>query len=229
MQIVRVSDLATPLHRILIYGDSGAGKTTAAARAPNPIVLLTEVNGVESIRAVAPNAGLVLATGPSALQTVKEFVDAALAGKFPDGSTLVVDSLLEIQRHIQDAILRRSGRRGNEEAMTIAEWGTLAKKMADFLRALRSVPYPVICTTLATWEKNEVTGEMLVRPSFLGKKTGEEMPQWFSAVGYLRREPNPEGGPPKRYVVFDGPSSIVCKPAPSYNPVMPPDASAWLS
>lgn len=219
MNIQRAADMGgADVHvKGLLWGDSGAGKTYAAVTAPAPLVLLTEQNGVPSVRASNPDALIALCAN---IDEVHEVMRMAQAGRLPEGRrTLVVDSLTEVQRLYRDRIARGSSR------FTLEQWGQLAGDMRGFMRGLRTIPYHVIATALASWEVDDA-GERHGYPAFDGKKTAAEIPQFFSFVGLVRRRETEAGV--ERLITLEGPSRIVVKPCAPLTGTVPADVGVIL-
>ena len=63
--------------KILIYGDSGSGKTYGCSRSNNTIVLLCEKNGMVSVKNANPNALVVACTN---ISEVRAFMHEAMNG-----------------------------------------------------------------------------------------------------------------------------------------------------
>ncbi len=201
--------------KLLLYGDSGAGKTWMASAADKCAILLTERNGEHSIRMSNPDALYVYVTSP---EQVREFFRAALEGELAEQGikTLVVDGLTEIQRMFKDEI---EAERGDGE-FSVRDWGTLHEKVRGVLRMLRDLPYHVVCTALAqTYDGDEIH---YVKPQFQGKTFPDEVMQYFNAVGYVfKRGASARGrrGAAKKdaeatvehAVMFDGPARIKSK------------------
>jgi hypothetical protein len=191
-------------YKILVYGHSGAGKTWLASSAPNPIVLLTEQNGVQSVRMSNPDARFAYTSN---IQDVRDLLKAAqsraLGTDADPVDTIVIDGLTEIQRLFKDEMLRE---RGGEE-FSIPMWGELTEKMRRLLRLLRDLPYHVVCTALA---ETEMEGETRhVFPAFQGRKLYDEVMQYFNAVGYCYKQPKGDGI--EHVAMFDGPSRFAAK------------------
>ena len=120
-QTLRETGVQGLLMKLLLFGDSGAGKTHTSVTAPKPCVLLTEPNGLLSIQASNPDAYVIdvmriAAEGESKpMDVVRLFFRAAMDGtlKAETGAeTVVIDSLTELQRMLRDEILDQKKRRG---------------------------------------------------------------------------------------------------------------------
>lgn len=196
----------------LIFGFSGTGKTWLAAMSPKPLIILTERNGITSIGHANPDATIAEVSSADelfeiVLQAKNGYVEYNKQKIYFD--TLVVDSLTECQRLIRDRILQRNKR----EEMILKDWNTLANHMERFVRALRDLPVHVICTALCEKYHEDSSGKIHVQPMFDGKKTGQQISQYFNFVGYYFRKEAQKDGLYVRSLMFDGPSNYACKSA----------------
>lgn len=229
MTFNRAGDVnADALHILfLLYGDPGAGKTHAACQAPRPLVVLTERNGMTTIRRSNPDALVVEVTDVSQL---REIVIMATKGELPDGRrSLVIDSLTEVQRLFRDEIMASKG--GASPTFSLQDWGVLAEKMRRLMRSLRDVPYHVVATCLAEAKQND-DGVRFVRPQFEGQKTSSEIAQYFNGVAFLykkasRGEDGDQGV--QHLAMFDGPSRYTTKPCHPIAGLIEPDVAGWFA
>lgn len=236
---VRVGQMSSSqlLIKILVFGDSGAGKTRLASTAPNVCYLLTEPNGMATIRVANPNAVVVQADDANGgLDTVREFLRAARSGELKRQTgceTIAIDSLLELQRMLRDEIMR-SKRGGTQGArFTLQDWGILNDKMRSLVRAFRDLPFHVIGITHASAQTNESGDQRWVAPMFQGKALPAEIAGYFSCVGYVYRQV--ERGEDKtqmkvhQRVMFQGPETMMIKTLPGLEPIEEPDVKRWIA
>ena len=225
--------------RVLLHGDSGAGKTTAASTAPKPCFLLTEPNGLLSIRAANPDAIVidVVSTANkqevSPMQVVREFFVAALDGTIAatGAKTIVIDSLTELQRMLRDEIsaTKRAGPNG-EIRWTLEDWSTLTDRMRKLVRAIRDLPFHVVAICLSDTEVDD-SGARWVVPSFQGKKLPNEVAGYFNVVGYVfRRAESQEDGTSllTHRVLLRGASNYLTKSLPALKSVEEPNLQSWV-
>lgn len=213
-------------YKILIYGNSGAGKTWMAASAPRPLVLLTEQNGEQSTRLSNPDARYVVV---STIAEVREIVALAMHGELgtPEDpvESLVIDGLTEVQRLFKDEMIANPTPGGPVLEMSIPMWGELTEKMRRLLRTLRALDMHVVCTALA---ESEMEGEKRhIFPAFQGKKLYDEVMQYFNAVGFVEKVVDPKGGI-QNVANFDTVSRIAAKNCHPIRGVRPGPVSAWL-
>ena len=231
----RVGDVGSnALHlKVLIYGDSGVGKTWTASTAPRPVYLLTEPNGLPTIRASNPDAVVIQADeGHGGMETVRAFLRAAKDGTLAretGGETVVLDSLNELQRMIRDEIMGRKS--GHADAVfTLQDWGVLTDKMRAMVRAFRDLPFHVVGITHADAQQED-SGPRHLLPMFMGRSLPNEIAGYFSVVGYQYRKQSKteDGVQTTRHVMLQGPPTVVSKGLPGLDPVEVPNITEWLN
>jgi len=214
--------------KALIMGESGAGKTYCSVTAPNPVIMLTERNGMQSVKQSNPDA---LVAYCSTANECRDFLLAAMNGDLPDHvETIVIDGITEVQQIMIDDILANKG--GGDRKMSLPDWGVLGDRMRRFLRCLRDLPYHVVATTLVNHELNDATGEMRVFPLVQSKKLPSMMAANFNVVGLLfKREV--EGVDDKKTVVrkimVEGPSRFMVKPCTPIGGILDADLGEWVN
>jgi len=199
--------------KTLIYGPSGAGKTFLSASAPDPIFLLTERQAIPSIAASNPDAKVVYIETADELR--KCVTEAMRKGTIEGATftTIVLDSLSEAQRMLRDEIESNPKRKEGSEGLTRQEWGILADKTRALVRALRNLPFNVVCTALME-DKTDDQDVRRIAPLFQGQKTGHEIPQWFTIIGALTRSvtKDEDGGKlVARRLILDSSANVLSK------------------
>lgn len=221
------SSLTDAAFKILLYGKPGAGKTYAASRSHKPVFLLTEANGIQSIRTGNPNAAVFYANDADKLRA---FMRAAMSGELRRAGyeTIVVDSLTEVQRILQDEILR--SKPNKDEGMSLPDWGMLTERMRGFFRSLRDLDMDVVATALDDETVEEASGEIHVRPSFTGRKMGSDAAQYFNVVGYVYKNERKDGDKRtiEHRILLDGPKKYLTKSCHPLAGTQDTDIAAWL-
>lgn len=216
----RASDAyhATPYLKVLVYGDSGSGKTTWAVRSPRPLVLLTEPQGKASIAAAAPDARLLevgdlehaLQVMEAAMRLPLGTVEGQPCLVLADGApiqTIVLDGLSDLHREAMDG-MRKVGSDGKE----MPDWGRIQASMSRLLDALRDLPCNVVCTALTNDDLDD-RQQRRILPALYGQlKTG--VGQYFNAVGYCEKVS--AGGGIQHVIHWQRGSTYACKPAPRW-------------
>jgi hypothetical protein len=234
----KVSDMpaSSVLLKLLLYGDSGTGKTWCASTSPNPCFLLTEPNGLPTIRAANPGAVVIQADeAHGGMNTVREFLRAAKDGSLKKETgceTVVLDSLNELQRMIRDEIMATKKGTAQEAVFSLQDWGTLTDRMRGLVRAFRDLPFHIVGITHADAQQDEAAGTRHVLPMFMGRSLPNEIAGYFSAVGLMYRDRSKadDGGVLTHHrVLLKGPPSVVCKGLPGLEPIEEPDLRGWLA
>lgn len=176
LKVVPVQQRA-PFINILVYGDSGVGKTVLAGSADacpdlRPCLLLDFEGGSESLVRIYPNVDQVRITSWKEMQAV---YDDLLRGKH-GYSTVILDSLTEIQKFnmydiMQQLVADKNDR--DEDVPGMREWGRNLEQMRKFVRAFRDLPMNTIFTALKVDAKNDRTGMVTTKPSLSGKLADE--------------------------------------------------------
>lgn len=157
--------------KVLIYGDSGTGKTRACATAPNPVIISAE-GGLLSIRSnTLPG---IEVTNLVELRNVYEWcLRDRQAYQF---STICLDSISEVAEVCLRA--EKFNRRDGRQA-----YGEMAEKMLQVVRDFRDLPARnVVITAKQEWQKDEATGQMFFGPWLPGRQLGPNLPYMFDEV-----------------------------------------------
>lgn len=161
-----------------VYGDPGTGKTTAGVSAPNPLILLSERQGLPHIKKAA--ARLERPVPPVLfMEDIEDYrnVLRALNGDkeksfmVVDGNgevqfrmdtwpeTVVIDSLTDACRLVEEEVhLQAPLEKGKDglPKISMRHWGTLKTRCENLIRAFRNVPLHVVFLCL---EDNREIGE----------------------------------------------------------------------
>jgi len=240
--------LVSDLHfLILVYGDSGAGKTHFGSQADGAIVVLVEPQGFATIHAANPKAKIVGSVGDSGhprcrnFGEVRAFFQAAAKGQLPSWvKTIVIDSLTELQQLMMDEIIAKKKeampaqpkapdgsevKKGPAPEMTKQDWGTLSVNLRNFMRTLRSLPYNIICLALPDSEVDEETGKRIIVPKLAGgMKTA--IPAYFHIVGYIYKQMTPSGM--QRAIMLDSDAKYITKSYGGLTGIVQADIRLWF-
>lgn len=169
--------------RALVYGESGAGKTTLVGTAPNPIILSAE-------------AGLLCLAGKEIpFIEIKSLADLMEAYSWVTGSdeakqfeTVALDSISEIAEIVLSAELKKSkdGR---------AAYGEMNNSVSDLVRAYRDIPGKNVVFTAKREKVQDENGRIMYGPSMPGKTLSQGIAYHFDLVLALRVEKDAEGKP----------------------------------
>lgn len=187
LPIYRVSEGA-PRINMLIYGESGIGKTRFGGSADEVpelrrTLLIDVEGGTLTLRDLFPDVETVRVKSWTDMQNV---YDSLFHGQH-EFTTLVVDSLTEIQKMSMDGIMRNLVEKyeeRSEEVPGLREWNINLEQTRKFVRAFRDLPMNTIFTALVKTEKNIKTGSLKRKPSLSGK-LADEVAGFLDIVCYL--------------------------------------------
>lgn len=184
--------------KVLLYGNSGAGKTCFAAGFPTPILYLDfdgkvdsaamyYKNDVERLKLIDVRAmPRTLKTNPIA--ELIRIVDKELApnqDKLPF-KTLVLDSITTFSamtlNHIMitnPGIKRNTSMQGPQPGLQ--DYGILKREFAKLIPGLLSLPCNVVMLGHISTEKDDLTGE-LIRGPLMDGSFAKELPIYFKEV-----------------------------------------------
>jgi len=165
---------------ILLYGQAGAGKTTAIKTLPNPVVLSAE-GGLLSIQDA--NIPYIEITSMSDLMEAYEWLSSHEAKQF---ESVALDSISEIA----EVCLNSEKKIAKDPRQA---YGAMQEQMADVIRAFRDLPGRHVLMTAKLEKATDEMGRILYSPSMPGNKTGQSLPYFFDEVLALRVEKDADG------------------------------------
>lgn len=157
--------------KALIYGKAGAGKTSLAKTAPNPIILSAE-SGILSLRDV--ELPMIKIETVDDLSEAHEWLESSADAK--QFQTVFIDSISEIG----ETVLANAKRQVKDPRQA---YGELIEKMTMLIRAFRDLSgFHVVMLAKQEPTKDEMTGVVLYGPSMPGAKLGNQLPYLFDEV-----------------------------------------------
>jgi hypothetical protein len=172
------TDQASANHgvKVLVYSESGIGKTTLCATAPAPIIISAE-SGLLSLK----NFKIPVIQIKS-LQDLNDAYNWIAAGKqgADQFQTVCVDSITEIA----EVILAAAKKSVKDPRQA---YGELIDKTLEAVKNFRDLPRKnVYMAAKMERAKDELSGMMLYGPSMPGAKLGPALPYYFDEVFNLR-------------------------------------------
>lgn len=185
--------------KVLIYADSGMGKTAMCATAPKPLIISAESGllvlnkkNLEKLYGVK-NPAISYDSPVMKIATVSDLTEAHLwltsAHEAKQFDTICIDSISEIG----EVVLNNAKRQVKDPRQA---YGELIEKMESVVRAYRDLPgVNVYISAKIEPMKDELTGIMRYGPSMPGAKLGPKLPYFFDEVFKLGVNKDLQGNP----------------------------------
>jgi len=239
--------------KFAIAGLSGAGKTSLGVSAPNPLILLSERQGMPSIKAAARRLGVpvppVLLVERAddyrlALQALRgdrahPFVVRDLKGEvvlhldvWPE--TVVLDSLSDAVTVIMREIREQSPQRVGKDGLPVDAqrfWGVLSDRMFNLMKSFRDLPMHVVFLCLRD-ERTKEDGdgnviERVIQPKLSPRSLVNDLCAAVNVVGYSYRTLDKQ-----KHVVYgvvlEAGEGAVTKPCEPLRRVEVADLRSWI-
>jgi energy-coupling factor transporter ATP-binding protein EcfA2 len=191
-----------PSLNILVYGQSGTGKTTLCGSADDvpemrSVIIVDLEGGTESLRTNYGNVDTIRVKSWAEMQQV---YDELHQGNHKY-KTVVIDSLTECAKFnmytIMDELVSRKvdeGKVVDPDIPSVREWGKNIEQMRKFVRAFRDLPMHTIFTCLERVDKDDKTGAQTIKPMLSGKLADEVSAFLDVVMYYYVKETVVEGG-----------------------------------
>lgn len=184
--------------KMLVYGESGSGKTVFSSTFPRPIFLDID-KGMASITRKVHRID------------VNSWEDIANTEKYLRSSkhpfrTIVIDSLNELQYISMNSIIRNfpNVRRPYSDLPGQSDYGAMLQHFEDMVRRFKAVKINLICICNVAPQEFETD---LVQPQMIGKHMPRTISRMMDVIGYLYKGEagSAENGGDKkpRIMVFD--------------------------
>jgi phage nucleotide-binding protein len=167
--------------KMLVYGQSGAGKTSLIRTLPSPIILSAE-GGLLSIQD-ADLPFIEIVDMETLWEAYKWLTQSQEASQF---ESIAIDSISEVAEVVLNA--EKKATKDPRQA-----YGAMQEQMADIIRAFRDLPGRHVYMSAKLEKNQDEMGRVLYAPSMPGNKTGQALPYLFDEVLALRVERDAEG------------------------------------
>ena len=166
--------------KLLVYGQSGAGKTSLIPTLPDPIVLSAE-GGLLSIQDA--DLPFIEIASMDDLKEAFEWMSTPEGLKF---KSVALDSISEIA----EVVLNHEKKIAKDPRQA---YGAMQEQMADIIRAFRDLPGRHVYMSAKLEKATDEMGRILYTPSMPGNQTGQSLPYFFDEVLALRVEKDADG------------------------------------
>ena len=173
ISLKRTGALALPFVKVLIPGESGAGKTRACAHLDDVVILSAE-EGLLSIR--DQNKPYIQINSIGDLYEAYEWLTSSTEAK--GFNAVAIDSISEIA----EVVLGEERRSGKGAKDPRAAYGEMQDKMAGVIRAFRDLSGHHVVMTAKVEKGATDMGEVRYCASMPGKKLTADLPYYFDEV-----------------------------------------------
>lgn len=201
MKIISAKSFGQDSLKMLVFGQSGHGKTTLCSTSLEPTLIISAESGLLSINGSDCDV-IDLATDDNGALVPKEKRIARLMDAYKFLQTeeckqkyrwICLDSLTEIGQNLVEKLQMDFPDR--KDALVL--WGEYSKSMRGIIKAFRDMSfYNVVFTALAIEEKDE-NGKKSIGIDLNGK-ISQQLPQFFDEVLFLHVTKNEAGDSVRR-------------------------------
>ena len=177
VKIKRVSDIDFGYANIIVFGESGTGKTHFAGTYNHEKVLIINVkteSGLMTLRAQGIDMDVLEVDSYLDMKEAIEWIKKNGA-KY---DVLFVDSLSQWQKKLNIDL--------PDNGDTRKKWGIIKEYTYEIVHAITALPFHVIFTCELKKEKDGETGSFSYLPSLYGSSR-EDIPYWFDELYYFTR------------------------------------------
>jgi hypothetical protein len=178
-----------------VYGDSGSGKTTAAASFPRPLFLvpanessITTLTGMDVPYIEITGQHGPVSNGRGGMEAALQLIEQDYA-KDPDNfpyDTIVVESLTHYMDLIQEELTEN-----NAQQMDQRKWGLVATHLRNIQMRLRNLEVHAVFTALAKVSENDA-GAIVGGPMLSGQ-SAVKLPSACDIIGYAEAPASKKG------------------------------------
>ncbi len=169
--------------KLLVYGQSGAGKTSLIPTLPRPLIISAEGGLLSIADADLPYVEV------SSIETLREvytwLTKSEEAAQF---DSVALDSISEIAEVVLSA--EKAATKDPRKA-----YGEMQDVMASLIRSFRDLPGKHVYFSAKLEKSQDEMGRILYAPSMPGQKLGQLLPYYFDEVLALRVEKDAQGDP----------------------------------
>lgn len=185
MKFTSTADQGDQKIKAIIYGESGAGKTTLARTLDSKTLIISAESGLMSLHGTditvldlsRDDSGKVIVEPRERIKRLGEVFAYLQAGA--PYVNIFLDSLTEINELTVASLNKEFPDRKD----SLVLWGENAKRMTSIIKSFRDLPYNVYETCLSKIDKDE--NSQRFHALALSGKVADSAPQYFDLVLYL--------------------------------------------
>lgn len=188
---------------ILVYGQSGSGKTSVAATLPGKVLIVNAENGLLSISSGKEMAVYDITVDKDGKELGREWrfekllhlLKEVLPGMTEKFDWLVFDSLTEISQNVAEALKKKYP----DKSDSLKLWGEYNDLMVAFIKQLRDYrPFNILLLALDSIDKDD-TGKRFTGVDINGK-VSSRVPALLDEVFYLKDFEGADGKKVKKLI-----------------------------
>lgn len=181
--MVKIEKLKTIQKRpinVLVYGNPGVGKTTFGATAPRPLFVDLERGAIgKSLEQYDLSVVQV-----DKISQLGEVYLMAKKGELADFDTIVIDSISEVMKQLQEEYAKTDPKDPNSKKITQNDWGKIISRAENIVRQFVNLPTHHVIF-IAKEAEVSTDDETYIRPSVSGKKFPSDLSGYMDIVGRL--------------------------------------------
>lgn len=172
--------------KMLVYGQSGAGKTSLIKTLPSPIIISAE-SGLLSI--ADSDIPFIEVKSLDDVYEAYSFITQSEEGQ--QFQSIALDSISEIAEVVLSTEKKRvvNGKLIDPRQA----YGSMQEQVGDIIRAFRDIPRRNVYFSAKVEKSQDEMGRVSYAPSMPGNKIGQSLPFFFDEVFALRVEKDAEG------------------------------------
>lgn len=196
MLIKKTNDVTHASIKMLVYGESGAGKTYLASTINEPILIISAEAGllslkdfkIDSVDLSIDDNDMLIPKEKRIERLVAVYKYLLLPETIKKYRWIYLDSLTEISQNLIESLYLEFP----ERSQTLAMYGENSKKLISIIKSFRDINhYNVVMTALSSLDKDDIGGRHML-PSVVGK-VSEKLASYFDEVFYLYIQKDEKG------------------------------------
>lgn len=197
MRIENTKNISTNSLKILVFGESGVGKTSLAKTTGEPTLIVSAESGllslsgsdIDVVNISTDEEGNRIPREKRILRLLDVYTYLNTDAAKKKYKWVFLDSLTEIFQNIVEQLVLEFPDRKD----TFPMWGEYAKRTRGLIKEFRDIPhYNVVFSALSINDKDETTGKRFIGIDVQGK-ISQQLPAYFDEVFYYFIEKSPDG------------------------------------